>query len=587
MKQESMLQAAQVVEKQYKDVLEYKRSMGFLTKWAEHERFYAGDQWPAPTERTKNLPRPVFNIVQRIVDHKVASVMSENIKMVFSAMDVEDGSPEAEGADKFTRYSETNWELIKQDQLNEDMLQSCGIGGTGLIHYYFDPNKTGGNKVKYQGHLCGEIIDVVNYFPGDPQQPDIQKQPYFIITSRELVSNVRKQAEENGVSRELALMITSDKESADQAYDMAKQEMTSDEKVIVLTKYWKENGNVYFMKVSSGIVCKPQTNTGLKVYPLAGMHWRKRKGSAFGVGEIEGLIPNQKSINFLIAMQIKSVQDSGWPKLLVRPGALKRNPTNTPGEILFDNSPSGEWGIKHLEPAPMSNMVNNLVSELMTYTKETVGANENALGEQVGSDLNAAAIMALQKASSVPIESIKRRFYQFVEDVGRIWEDMWKVYYNMERNVVVKDDEQQDVVIPFKGDTYKDVDMVLKIDIGPSSSYSESLMMASLDKLFDGQYISLEDYLEFAPKNVIPFKDRLLKKVQQQMEMQREQAIQQATQQVMAEEQMQQAPEETDLNMDVQMLYEQAPDELKMQIDQMVQQGMSNRQIIETLATMM
>jgi hypothetical protein len=51
---DSMLQQASTIEKQYQDGLQYKKQMGFLDKWAECERFKAGQQWPAATDKTKN-----------------------------------------------------------------------------------------------------------------------------------------------------------------------------------------------------------------------------------------------------------------------------------------------------------------------------------------------------------------------------------------------------------------------------------------------------------------------------------------------------------------------------------------------------
>jgi hypothetical protein len=520
---------ASMVEKQYKEGLAYKNQMGFLKKWAEYERMKAGDQWPAPTEKTKMLPRPVFNIIKQIINHKVASVMNENIKMVFTANDSEENSLEFEAADKFTRYSETTWENVKQDQLNEEALESGGTNGPCIWHYFWNTSKTGGNRLKYVGEIAGEIIDPVNFFPGNPQNPRVQEQPYLIITHRDLVENVREQARKNGVSNEVANLIKPDSDTEDQAYDMAKRELSEDNKVTVLTKYWKENGVVFFLKVAGSVVVKEKTNTRLSLYPVAVMQWERRKRSIFGVGDTEGLIPNQKAINFLLAMQLLSVQLTGWPKLAVDKNYIKQQITNTPGEVINASGVNGPISnvIQYLNPGSVSSHASNLVESFMTYTKDVAGANENALGEQSSAQMNATAIMLLQKAAGVPLESIKRRFYQAMEDIGLIWSDFWKVYYNTNRMVPLKDDDGEVYADTFNGGQYADVDMNLKIDIGPSSSFSESLMMTSLDKLFDGQHITLEDYLQFAPKNVIPFKDRLLKKIQERMEQQQAMMAQQ------------------------------------------------------------
>lgn len=542
--QDSILQQASVVQKQYGEGLQYKKQMGFLDKWAMYERFKAGDQWPAPTDKTKNLPRPVFNIIKQIENHKVASVMNENIKMAFSALDAEEGSDEYQAADLFTRYADTNWELMKQDSLNEEALEGAANVGTGIWHYYFDNSVSGGNVMKYQGAIKGEVIDPVNFFPGNPQNRCVQEQPYIIITYRDLVENVRKQATDNKVPQEMVVLIKPDSETQDQTYDMAKKELAEDTKVTVLTKYWKENGTVFFMKVAGGVIVKTKTPMKLKLYPVVVMQWERRKRSIFGISDTEGLIPNQKAINFLMAMQLLSTQLTGWPKMLVDKTMVKQQITNTPGEVINVLKGQGESignSIQYMNPVPMPASTANLTESFLSYTKESAGANENALGEQTSANMPAAAIMMLQKAAGIPLESIKRRFYQAMEDVGLIWEDFWKGYYNIDRMVVLQNDNAEPQTAVFNGAKHANVDMNLKIDIGPSSAYSESLMMTSLDKLFDKQAITLEQYLTFVPQNVIPFKDRLLKSIQQQQQQDIMMQQQQAQQQGMMQDQQAQA----------------------------------------------
>lgn len=567
------MEQAGIVNQQYKDGLAYKKQQNYLKDWAEYERFRAGDQWPKATNRTRDLPRPVFNIIDQIQGHKVSSVMNEHIKMVFTPMesagqqqepqiDPNTGQPlpvqqdpESEAADLFTRYAESTWERIKMDDLNEEALDSGSNIGTSIWHYYWDTSAKGGKKLAYIGEMQGEIIDAVNFFPGNPQQRDVQKQPYIIITSRDEVANVQNEAKANGLSPELIAMITPDSETEDQAYDMAKVELTGSKKVTVITKYWKDlqvpqaKPTVKFLKVAGSVVFKPTTDTRLELYPLVVMQWKRRKKSIFGVGDTEGLIPNQKAINFLIAMQVLSVQKTGWPTLLIKKSMIRQTPTNDPGQVLFDESPPGQgWGAQYLNPGAISPHAQNLVESMITYTKEVSGANESSMGEQSYANMPASAIMMLQKAAGVPIESIKRRFYQAMEDTGRIWEQFWKVYYNTNRIVTLKDDEQEPYTAIFNGSAHQDVDMTLKIDIGPSSSYSESLMMNSLDKLHDSKEISTIQYLTFVPNSVAPYKDRLIKELKeqadqqamiQQQQMEQQAQMQAAQQQQMMEQQVQ------------------------------------------------
>ena len=47
----------------YQNGLKYQNEMGLTTKLPTFVRFFEGDQWPPPTKNTKNLPRPVVNII--------------------------------------------------------------------------------------------------------------------------------------------------------------------------------------------------------------------------------------------------------------------------------------------------------------------------------------------------------------------------------------------------------------------------------------------------------------------------------------------------------------------------------------------
>lgn len=541
-----MTEAASQVQKQYKDGLNYKNQQGYLKDWALYERFRAGDQWPKATQRTKDLPRPVLNVIDQIQSHKISSVMNVNIKMMFSAAESEEGEPEYEAADTFTRFADSTWERIKQDDLNEEALDGCSNTGTCIWHYYWDTGKKGGNKRKYIGEMQGEIIDPVNFFPGNPQERDVQKQPYLIITSRDSIQNVRNIAESNGVSKEMVKLIQPDSDTEDQAYDKAKIELDGSEKVTVLTKYYKKNGTVHFLKVAGDVVIKPEINTQKKLYPLEVMQWKRRKKSIFGVGDTEGLIANQQSINFLIAMQILSVQNTGWPKALVKKDYIKQNITNSPGEVVYHNAPPGEKPFEYANPGNISNHASGLVDNIMAYTKEVSGANQNAMGEHVTSDMNATAIDRLQRAAGIPLESIRRRFYQSMENIGRIWEEFWKNEYNTERMIPLKDDDGEEYIQPFTGSDHKEVDMELKIDIGAATTNAEDIMVNSLNSFLDRQLITFDQYLKYVPDNVVPFKDRLLKEIQeqqeQQMMMQQEQgelAQQQNEEQMLAEQEMQ------------------------------------------------
>lgn len=514
---EALDKLAGEMEKQYKDGLSYLRKMGFLDKWPEYERFKSGDQWPAATARTKSLPRPVFNLIKMIETHKVANVMSEQINMLFSREEADETQGQEDIGDLFSRYSAATWENIKQDDINEEALDIAANTGTVAVHYYYDMSIEGGVQMPYIGEMQGEVIDPINIFFGNEQQRNVQRQPYIIISSRESVKSVRDYARGNGMSEEMSTQIKPDKDTQDAGYDMAKTEVADSGKVTVITRYWKDNGGkIMFSKAAGGMTIKKETDTMLSRYPIAVMQWERRKKSIRGIGDTEGLIPNQKAINTLVAMQILSVQLTGWPKMVYKRGAIDPSKvTNAPGEMIEDQSPPGMESVKYLNPGNISAVAGNLVEAILTYTRQMTGADEAATGSAPSADLNATAIMLLQKASAIPIESIKRRFYSFIEDIGRIWEDIWKVKYNLPRQINLKDDDGEEYSAMFDGSQYQDVPMQLKIDVGPSSTYSESLMLSSLDKALDRGDIDYVQYLKYAPHAVVPFRDRLMKELEE------------------------------------------------------------------------
>lgn len=544
------MKTSEVIWKEYQEGLSFQKSMGFNTKFPEYERFKQGDQWPKATERTKALPRPVFNIVEMFVTNKKSSVLNQNIKMVFSSAEVGNNSNISdeeknlinEGAQMYTDYAYNLWNELDQDALNDMCVEDAATNGTGFIHYYWDTTVKGGELAPYIGSLRGESIDALNIFVSNPQEADIQKQRWIIISSRMELKSALEIAEKSGIPKKYTELIQSDEDNEAEGYDTATKEQDGSEKITVLTKYYrKDDGLVYFMKAvkgcviqeetcltpadystmgiaeetKSGIVLeeeKPKPNfKGITRYPIAVFTWQRRKKCMWGYGEVEGIIPNQKAINFNVGMMLLSVQDNSWPKLIVKPGALRQSVTNMPGEILTDHYTSGD-GVKYMQPPNFNYMAISLVDKVLELSRSTSGVTEVATGEQLGANMAASAIIALQNQAKVPIDNIQRRFYKTIKDVGRIWEEFFKTYYSLPRLITVDETDGTQSAKSFMGTNYTNVEFKLKIDVGASSTYSESLGMATLDKMYDKGDISVDDYIELAPSNVMPFRETLKKR---------------------------------------------------------------------------
>ena len=538
--------------KQYQEGLSFQRTMGFSSDFPKYERFKCGNQWPEATENTKSLPRPVFNIISMFVSNKKSNVLNNNIKMIFRSNETGDNTDESnaaameirakavEGADKFTNYADAVWHELNQDKLNDDCVEDAATNGTGIYHYFWDSTVSGGYVRPYSGSLRGETIDPLNFFVSNPQEEDIQKQEWIIISQRAPIKYIKRLAEKNGISKEVIELITPDSDTSAEGYDTATKEQDGSKKITVLTKYYRKNGAVYFSKSTRNVtIIKDQCLTPLKReaqnsenadiytgyvikrYPIAMFRWMTRKKCIFGRGEVEGIIPNQKVINFTIAMLALSTQDTGWPKVIVKPGALQQKITNRPGEVLVDHYTSGD-GIKYLNSAQFNYGAINLTDKIMELSRITSGVTEVSTGETLGANMAASAIIALQNQAKLPIDNIQKRFYRTITEIGYIWEEFFKTYYDTERLMVMNRFDGKQTVSGFTGTNYSNIDFSLKVDVGAGSIYSESLGQTTLDKMYDKGDITVDQYIELSPDNVMPFKATL----KQMREIQTEQAQQ-------------------------------------------------------------
>ena len=500
---------------QYEAGQEYQRRMGFREEFPKYIRFKEGEQWAAPTARTKNLPRPVFNIVEMFIRTKRASVLSQPVSITFSPGEVEQKrAAEAEqGAQDLTDYAKILWERTDQDQLNYDLIDDAATLGTGILHYYFDPSARGGGNVPFAGEIRGESIDPLNVIFGNPQERDVQKQPYLVIASRKSVKEVRELAKRYGVPQGLIQTIGRDEEGIGEEYEAAKCEMRGDEKCTLLTKYYRKDGQVCFDRAVRGVdlvkgqFLAPPGRTPVVRYPVVVMRWKPRKKCIYGIGEAEGLIPNQKAINFNLAMLLLSVQQTAWPKLLSTPGAIRQPVTNEPGEHLIDHS-AGGGGIRYLNPPAFGATAMNLSSVVLEMSRTIAGVSEISTGEMTGRNMAASAIIALQNQAKTPIQEVQKRFWNVIRQVGQIWLEMIRCYYVLDRSISVSVEGERKTRL-FNGAKYSGIDFELTVDAGPSSEYGEALSQSVLDHFLEKGYITFDQYIELAPDGVIPFREKL------------------------------------------------------------------------------
>lgn len=520
--------------------LEYQKKLRLKETCEQCVDFFEGRQWPQATERTKNMPRPVINIIKFIVNGKKANILSSKISMIFKPLiyNQDEGKLATEGASSFTSFANHIKKEIKQEDLDNQAILDGLKKGTYIYHYFWDREKKTG-MAKFDGGLNGQIIDCLNIVFANPRQKDEQKQKWIIIQSRENVQTLKDIAKKNGITKTELELITAD-DDTEKNYDGEEQD--GEEYATVLTRYFRKNGEVYYTKSTQNMIVqeetsltpdatkiklqldeegktnedkeevdidKPeQTNFKMTLYPIIVDSYEEREKSIYGIGEVEQLIPTQKAVNFDYAMMQMASQNMGFPKVVLHPTALRgKSITNTPGEVLTDYSPQFN-GIKYLNPPAFSNTPLTVADKLIEVTRTVTGATEVANGEVLGKNMSGSAIVALQTQAKVPIEDMQKRFWRTHEKIARVWEQFFKAYYRFDIPYVVENDNKQELNT-FNGSMYQNMDFETTIDVGPGSAYSESLSINLLEQALQRGDITFDDYIELYPDTAMPFKAKL------------------------------------------------------------------------------
>ena len=87
----------------------------------------------------------------------------------------------------------------------------------------------------------------------------------------------------------------------------------------------------------------------------------------------------------------------------------------------------------------------------------------------------------MREAATQPMQLYVNRFYDFVEQVSRIWADFWFNLYG-KRSLKITD-KNGTRYIPFDPDRYKELVITVRIDVGASAKWSIPIVQNTLDAL--------------------------------------------------------------------------------------------------------
>jgi hypothetical protein len=211
------------------------------------------------------------------------------------------------------------------------------------------------------------------------------------------------------------------------------------------------------------------------------------------------------------------MSNMAWPKTIVNKNYVRQKITNRINEVIevdADNVPLANMYMQ-TQPSNMAGYVIKAIELAIDLTREMMGVSDAALGD--ASAENTSAIMVLQKASDRPLENIQANLYQFVEDIGYIWDDFICSKYVVPRDIPTLENGMMEMfsIEPSKLSNTK---FHIKIDVGPSSYWSEAASIETLDNLKHEGIINAVQLLERYPEGTIPRKAELIEELKAEME---------------------------------------------------------------------
>lgn len=503
---------------------EYERSLGFNTQInlndtvETNENFFIGKQWEGV--QANGLPTPVFNFLKRVTLFSVASITSDNLAMRVSPMAATvDKDKYRRASDVINHEFERLFEQNKVVNMLREYMRNAAVDGDGCLYTYWDNDaRTGESGVK--GRIVTEVLWNTQVHFGDPNQREVQKQPYIIIDTNEICENVRERAKANGCEGWESI-------KPDATAAGAASPIIADNKTTVLLRMWrnKETGTLWGYECTrTGEVRKPW-DMGIRLYPINWLNWDYVKNCYHGQALITGLIPNQIFINKLFAMSMISLMTTAYPKIVYDKTRVGKW-DNRVGAAIGINGGDVNSVAKIIDPAQISPQIAQFIELAVNYTQTFLGATPAALGDTRPD--NTSAIIALQRAASTPSEITKQNLYQSLEDLGRIYIEFMSEFYG-KREVFIDPKYELDTEIlefaaqggevpervPTKYDfkELRDMDFNLKLDVGASSYWSEIASMQTLDNLLMQGKIDVVDYLERVPAGYITKQDELVEKI--------------------------------------------------------------------------
>ncbi len=447
-------------------------------------RFYEGDQWYGVEKSGERLPK--YNFIKPIVDYKVSMVAKNNLNIFYSPLNDSDKLKTeiyTDVCENFNTLAKNKWEKTKMDSKLWEIAKKSCISGDSYLYFY-------------NSSLDSQVINKENIYFADEALGDIQKQAYIIICERKNVDDVKEEALRNGLDKGKLELIVAD----DEEYKEENEKRNEDNSLCTSLLYmYKKNGSVHYLKAVRNLIYSPKKEIkGLGLYPVASFVWTKKYNSSRGIGEVYEMIPNQISTNALLVRREINNKMTGYAKpvynsdYIENPESIAKIGTSIKVSGPAATNISDVFG--YVSPAPMSSEAKQLQEEIITLSQQLGGAGNLVTNNIDPEKTSGSAIVAAQEQASIPLGENSASFRQFIEDIAKIWINMWIVYNPEGMKISLKKDKNKiSYVIPQH--ILSDMQFNVRIDISPVNPFSKYAREQALENALSKNYITFEEYV--------------------------------------------------------------------------------------------
>lgn len=393
-------------------------------------------------KQTAEHPGSVTNVIHRIIESQIADLVDKPYSSAAKGWEP--------GDDMFAEQAQTIVDFILyrnkfKDKVNISEHDRLELGTT-IIKVWFDEEELDG-----RGLPVFESISPANFFfdPKIDKAHNLQKAEFTIHATPRPLSWFRANFKLGKyVQREVAVPYNPQQVWTDDRTDEVHVETS--QKALLLECYMKDdNGDVYCLHVANDIVLEDSRDTlkGKKLqrrnlYPFRMINCYSRRGIAWGMGDVELLIPTQDLINELDDQIRMNARLSGNPQIVVGMGAGKgfdfRKWTQKPG-LRIPMRDHHAWAI--VPPQNVSSDIPNRREKAFQEADLIAGTPDVNRGEKPGAVTAAAAIMALQQAGQKTVVHKNEMFKAGWADVLEMLFDEAVTHWDEEMWVRIEGDK--------------------------------------------------------------------------------------------------------------------------------------------------